>query len=204
MIQELKHTYEFDMVHDAQQVFRQLLDALARPGEKKSIQKEAGKFGESYAPLTAIGCTLLDQEKVMYVEKNPRLSDTLHDLTFSHPGTLSAADYLFLSSAMNYASVLEVMKHAKKGTYANPQESATLIFLCETLDGEKEAILEGPGIHGTLRLKTSLYIYNLLHIRQKLKTEYPLGIDFYCVTPGGELLGFPRLVRLMGQKGGES
>lgn len=201
MNQEFKLTYTFDMVHDAQKVFRELLDALANPGQKKSIAPQAAQFPRPFGALAAIGCTLLDQEEVMYVEKNPRLSELLRDLTFAHPDTLQEADYLFLSSELNYASVKEIMKNAKKGTYADPHTGAVLIFFCETLDGDTDITLEGPGIDGTLTFSGTLYLKNLLKLRQELRTEYPLGLDFYCVTEEGELMGFPRLTKLV--KGGE-
>ena len=200
MKQEFKLTYTFDMVHDTQKVFRELLNAMANPGKKRSIEAQAARFPGEFGALAAIGCTLLDQEERMYVEKNPRLSELLRTLTFAHPESLQEADYLFLSSELNYASVREIMKHAKKGTYADPQTSATLIFLCESLNGDTHVTLEGPGIDGSLTLETTLYLKNLLGIRQELETEYPLGLDFFCVTEDGELMGFPRLTRLV--KGG--
>lgn len=201
MEQEFKRTYAFDMVHDAQKVFRELLDALSNPGQKKNIGSLAEKFPRPTGALAAVGCTLLDQEEKMYVEKNAELAELLRALTFACPDSLQEADYLFLSSELNYASVKEIMKNAKKGTYADPHTGATLIFFCQSLYGTEEMTLEGPGINGTLTLPASLYLKNLLKIRQELETEYPLGLDFYCVTEEGELMGFPRLVKLL--EGGE-
>ena len=115
MDNNIKQAYEFDFVHDAQKVLRELLDAVANPGMKKSIREQASKFDEVYAPLTAVGCTLLDNEQKMYVEKNPVLASKLHHLTLCQESDLKEADYVFLSSEMNYGSMTEILKNVKKG-----------------------------------------------------------------------------------------
>ena len=61
----------FDFVHDGQRVFRSLMKAMSNPGTIQDIGEQAEKFGGGYAPLTAVGCTLLDNEEIAYVEKKP-------------------------------------------------------------------------------------------------------------------------------------
>lgn len=85
----------FDFVHDGQRVFRSLMKAMSNPGTIQDIGEQAEKFGEGYAPLTAVGCTLLDNEEIAYVEKNPVLSSELHDLTLCRRGALEEADFIF-------------------------------------------------------------------------------------------------------------
>lgn len=195
MTKQVQLAYQFDFVHDGQKVFRELLHAMANPGTVKSITAQAEKFKEAYAPLTALGCTLLDNEELMYVEKNPRLAAELHDLTLCKEGALEQADYIFLSSQMNYGSMEEIMKNAKKGTYKDPQDSAAILILCDEIRGNINMSLEGPGIKGTKLLGVQQYVKTILEIRQSLRTEYPLGIDLVFVTPKGELMGIPRLCK---------
>ncbi len=126
MVKELKLAYEFDFVFDGQKVFRELLHVLANPGTIGSIGHQAGKFAGSHQALMALGCTLLDNEETMYVEKNPVLSADLHSLTLCHETDLDKADYIFLSSEMNYGSMEQILKNIKHGTYADPQQSATV------------------------------------------------------------------------------
>lgn len=196
MTKQVQLAYQFDFVHDGQKAFRELLNATANPGTVKSIAVQAEKFGEVYAPLTVLGCTLLDNEEIMYVEKNPRLAAELHDLTLCREGELEQADYIFLSSQMNYGSMEEIMKNAKKGTYKDPQNSATIIILCDEMKGDVEMNLKGPGIKGIKTVCVQQYIKTILMIRQSLQTEYPLGIDLVFVTPGGDLMGIPRLCKI--------
>lgn len=196
MEQELKAAYQFDFVYDGQSVFRQILHAMANPGKKGSIAEEASRFGGEYGALLAIGCTLLDNEEIMYVEKNPRLSQELHSLTLSRPGSLTDADYVFLSSEMNYGTLEQILKKVKKGTYVDPQQSATILFSCRQIDGSGEMTLEGPGIDGKIHISVNPYIKKIIEIRQTMETEYPLGTDLIFADLQGNLLCVPRLCRI--------
>lgn len=196
MTKQVQLAYQFDFVHDGQNVFRELLYVMANPGTVRSISAQTEKFEEVYAPLTTLGCTLLDNEEVMYVEKNPRLAAELHDLTLCREGELEQADYIFLSSQMNYGSMEEIMKNAKKGTYKDPQDSATILILCDEIKGNVEINLKGPGIKGTKKIGVQQYVKTILAIRQSMQIEYPLGIDLVFITPDGELMGMPRLCKL--------
>lgn len=201
MTKQVQLAYQFDFVHDGQKVFRELLSAMANPGRVKSIAAQSAKFKENYAPLTALGCTLLDNEEKMYVEKNPGLASELHDLTLCREGDLEEADYIFLSSQMNYGSLEQIIKNVKKGTYADPQDSATVIILCGGINGDVPMTLKGPGIDGTLTVAVEQYVKTIIAIRQSLQTEYPLGVELVFVTENGELMGIPRLCKIADESG---
>lgn len=195
MAETIKSVYQFDFVHDGQQVFRELLSAVANPGQIKDIQPQAGKFEGEYGTLLALGCTLLDNEERMYVEKNPRLSSELHSLTLCREDDLDKADYVFLSSEMNYGSMEQILKNVKHGTYADPQESATVILLCSQIEGREEMCLTGPGVDGELKVSVYPYIKKVIRILNDLKIEYPLGVDLIFTDGKGNVMGIPRLVK---------
>lgn len=193
---EIKKAYEFDFVHDSQQAFRQILKALSNPGKVCHMEEQAEKFPEYFASLCAAGCVFLDNEVTMYVEKNPKLQDILGDLTLSRPAAYQEADFIFLSSEMNYGSVKEMFLNCRRGTYADPQASAVFLILCEDFAEESGMKLTGPGVKGELILRTRKYIRQLLKLRQDLNMEYPLGIDLLFFSRRGEILGFPRLIKM--------
>ena len=58
MAEEIRSVYQFDFVHDGQKVFRELLSAMANPGQIRKIGEQAGKFKGDYASLLALGCHL--------------------------------------------------------------------------------------------------------------------------------------------------
>lgn len=196
MEKQIKKAYEFDFVFDSLTVFRQLLQALSNPGTNRDIKKEAELFEGCNQSLMALGCTLLDYEQKMYVEKNPRLSEALHNLTLCREGTLEEADYVFLSSEMNYGSMEQVLKNVKRGTYADPQQSATVLQQCVSVEGTSKLVLSGPGIDGTKSVSVCEYVKKVIEIREKLDMEYPLGVDLIFVDEKGSLLGIPRLVKI--------
>ena len=196
MAGEIRSVYQFDFVHDGQKVFRELLSAMANPGQIRRIGTQAEKFQGDYAPLLALGCTLLDNEEKMYVEKNPRLSSELHNLTLCRESDLDRADYVFLSSEMNYGSMEQILKNVKHGTYADPQESATIFLLCSAVEGEEEMTLRGPGVDGELKLKVYPYIKKVISLRSDRELDYPLGVDLVFIDGNGKMIGVPRLVKI--------
>lgn len=197
MAGNLKLAYQFDFVFDGQQVFREILHALSNPGKIGSIKAQAEKFDQKYPELMALGCTLLDNEEKMYVEKNPDLSAELHSLTLCHEGSLDEADYVFLSSEMNYGSMEQILKHAKHGTYADPQLSATIFLRCASIEGTEEMTLQGPGIRDTLAVNVYPYIKKVTALRNSLRIEYPLGIDLVFADTKGNIMGIPRMCRII-------
>lgn len=196
MAEKMQTAYRFDFVHDAQKVFRELLSALANPGEKKSIEEQAGRFEKGHPSLLALGCTLLDNEEGLYVEKNPALSAELHSLTLAREAGLCEADYVFLSSELNYGSMEQILKNVKYGTYADPQQSATIFLLCKSVDGEENMTISGPGIKGEKVIQVCSYIKKVIRMREKLDIEYPLGVDLIFTDGAGNLLAIPRLVKI--------
>lgn len=196
MAEEIRSVYQFDFVHDAQKVFRELLSAMANPGQIRGIKKQAEKFTGDYAALLALGCTLLDNEEKMYVEKNPGLSSELHNLTLCKEADLDQADYVFLSSEMNYGSMEQILKNVRHGTYADPQESATIFLLCGQVEGEETMTLKGPGVKGERKLPVCPYIKKVIRLRNNLEIEYPLGVDLVFADRSGNLIGVPRLIKL--------
>lgn len=200
MAEDMELEYQFDFVHDGQKVFRGLLEAIANPGEIKSIRQESGKFEGKYAVLLALGCTLLDNEEKMYVEKNPSLSSELHSLTLCREDELMIADYVFLSSEMNYGSLEQILRNVKHGTYADPQESATVILSCESIQGKESMTLMGPGIKGEKQISVYPYIKKTITLYRNLNIEYPLGVDMVFADKEGNLLGVPRLVKVKEQE----
>lgn len=74
MVSEMNLAYQFDFVYDGQKIFRELLSAIANPGMIKNISNEVDKFQQAYAPLLAIGCTLLDNEEKNVCGKKSKTS----------------------------------------------------------------------------------------------------------------------------------
>lgn len=196
MLQTMRSVYEFDFVHDGQKVFRALLEAMANPGRICDISSEAHHFAGDQCVLLALGCTLLDNEEKMYVEKNRHLAEELHSLTLSRETSLEEADFVFLSSELNMGTLEQAFSHAKHGSYADPHTSATVILFTPEIEGETVLTLSGPGIDSERSLFTNAYVKNVVECMNKLAIEYPLGIDLIFCDAKGQLLAVPRLIKV--------
>ena len=188
----MEKAYQFDFVHDTQAVFRQLLQAFSHPARKYNIAHEASGFAGEWSQILAIGCTLLDNETSFYVEKTPRLHTLLIDFTLAKPAEFTKADYIFLTSPVNYVTFDNMMKTAKNGDLVDPQKAATFIIFCETLEGSTMLRVKGPGIKEEQTIGTTEYIKTILRIRQEQNIEYPCGIDLLFVTSQGKIMAMPR------------
>lgn len=196
MQEKLETVYQFDMVHDGQHVFRELLQAMANPGQIRDINKEASAFAGDQRAMLALGCTLLDNEEKMYIEKNPRLAEALHSLTLCRESALEEADFVFLSSEMNFGSLEQVFRHVKHGTYADPHDSATIVLFTNDMDGDEVMTLQGPGVDGERSLMIASYVKQVVQLLNRQQIEYPLGIDLIFCDPKGQLLAVPRLIKV--------
>lgn len=189
--------YDFDFVHDTQRVFRKILDSLSKPGKVCNISSESNNFNNEHSHLLAIGCSLLDNEVSVFVEKTPKLENSLVDLTLVKRESLSNADFIFITAPMNYNCAREIMLKAKKGTFKDPHTSATIVILCDEILGNKEVKLKGPGIDGVIEINTTDYIENIIRIKQENRDEYPCGIDIIFADESGGILGIPRLCKML-------
>lgn len=196
----MEKVYQFDFTFDTQKVFRELLDAMAKPMTLHSVGSEAEKFGKEDGVLLAAGCTVLDNEMGFYVEKNVQLRDELADLTLAGVTVPCEADYIFLSAPLNYESIRVLFDGAKKGTLSDPHLSATFFIVCDCLTGEIEARVKGPGIEGIKTVYLPEYIYRICTMHGAYAADYPCGIDLVFVTNAGELMTFPRLCRISGEE----
>lgn len=195
----MEQVFQFDFVHDAQSVFRQLLSAMAHPMSPRSIEKEAAGFPWQHPELWAVGGTLMDNETSFCVEMDAELEKGMADLTLAKQVSTREADYIFLSAPLNYDSVGVLLRTAKKGTLADPQLSATIVVSCPSFEGDQELTVKGPGIKGERRLSTTGYIAKLCALREAEKMEYPCGIDLIFVSSQGQIMALPRLCRTEGK-----
>ncbi len=189
----MKQLHMFDEVFDSQKVFRRLLEAMANPGRRCSIQLQSEKlFGDDPAVL-AVAMTLLDAGVSFCALENPTLTEQILLLTHAKPVSLEQADYLFVSSVDQLPMIVE---SAKEGTLENPHASATLIVGLPDVQGEQEVRLSGPGVDGQLTTTLPNALAEAVRLRDEQEYEYPQGIDYIFLLPESDLLCIPRLVKM--------
>lgn len=191
----MEKVYDFDYVFDTQTTFRTLMDAMSHPLKPYSIKKEAGGFGNDQGLFLSIACTLLDNETTFYVEKNATLMSEIHELTLSRGAQIKDADYIFLSSELNYEAIKAMFMSAKKGDFYDPHTSATFIIFTKAQDTSAKIVGKGPGIKEEIQLETSQYVKQILAIRNETMVEYPCGIDLIFVSDLAQIMACPRLIK---------
>lgn len=201
----------FDTIHDAQTVFRKLLDALARPGKIQSIADAVGRIlapAPFSSALLACAFVLLDQEVKFAVvaPATAEIADYLRWQTFSSASIWDAADYLFVDDDLSTAGIGQLMEKVKRGTLIEPHTSATLFITVAELESVPEpgqlvpgtdhdvVVLEltGPGVNGSTTCVVRGLSTAWLEERSLANAEYPLGVDMVLATRRGDLLGLPR------------
>lgn len=192
----------FDEVFGSQFVFRNLLDAMARPGTVKDIGKTAkdlkGAAGFSKT-AAAIALTLLDEYTAFAFrgEKSEEVKRYLKLNTGAAATDIADADYIFINSDLSEAEIDDLLTRAKRGSLIKPDDSATLII---DVTGIKQGhenegltfILQGPGIEdeNICSLK-GLSSYWLIR-RIESVAEFPLGVDLIFAAEDGRIMALPR------------
>lgn len=196
---------EFDETHDAQLIFRQLLDSMARPGNINSIAAVLEKMEQNTflpVPLLAAALTLLDREVSFHLVgvQSSQAKTQLEWMTGSRSKGSDQADYVFVNDQPAPDQIDSLMSCLRIGTLLEPDHSATLIIRVEELSNEQTLPLalrlHGPGIASF----THLFIKGLepewLIRRAIINQEYPTGCDFILITDTGKIAAIPRTTQI--------
>jgi alpha-D-ribose 1-methylphosphonate 5-triphosphate synthase subunit PhnH len=190
----------FDMVHGTQQIYRKLLDCMARPGKVQNICDATNMIEcDGISPaLVGIALTLTNQEVTFHVISNEgkEARQFLHRKTFSKHEGIAKAQYIFIQDQLDEGQICEVMYEVNPGTLTDPHNSTTMIFHVKHLSAHGDTglrlKLSGPGI----KERKTCYIDGLLAAwlreRQIVNREFPLGVDMIFVSESGDIVALPR------------
>lgn len=204
----------YDMVFDAQEHYRLLLDAMARPGSIRVLPRMPLAAPPPLNPAAAlVGFALLNADVTFYVDGPDAPAARLYLIvnTASGPVSIDKADFVFAAGTAS-ADLPEVIK---KGSLTYPEEGATLVAGVEALATEAAGLgdtpdmlrsaeetdrlmltLQGPGIRGEQKLFVRGLNVALLDALQQCNKEFPLGIDLMLTDPDGRLACIPRSSRV--------
>jgi len=173
-----------------QGIYRQLLQAMSRPGRLHVLPA-----GAWTSVLLAVCETLLDHEVSFCVTPggDSAWEADIFALTKARIVSPAEADYLVIKGPDSGG----VIEEAKVGDPAFPDQGATLLYVLDgpVPDGDGP-VLSGPG-----RAQPAPPQVNPLSNAEwrRLKTiseEYPLGVDAICLLGDNEILCLPRSTRI--------
>lgn len=181
-----------DPVHEAQQTFRALLNALARPGWPQATARVTAPAGLT-AACAAACLTLFDLETRVWLQSG--IPEAAHAWLRFHTGCQvtqqsQAADFAIIKDA----ATMPPLDAFRWGTAAYPEASTSLLIQLPALMGPTTVTLQGPGIQGAIALQTPLS-QDFWQQWQAMTASYPLGLDVWCLA-AQQVVGLPRTVRL--------
>jgi alpha-D-ribose 1-methylphosphonate 5-triphosphate synthase subunit PhnH len=179
-------------VSDAQQTFRSLLDACARPGIPSTITSEIVPPTGLNAACAAACLTLFDLDVRIWLQ--PSFEPSVKNWLQFHTGCQFAtepdrADF----AVIQQIDALPKLSHFNLGTHEQPEASTTLLIQISSWEGGQPVVLTGPGILEQ-RIVTP-QLTNLFWQQWEVNhRSYPLGIDVFLFAKDAAI-GLPRTTR---------
>ncbi len=184
----------------AQETYRSLLAALARPGSIHQLNLTMpGGFlaGQTPQPLLAAAFALLDEQVrvASWGAEAARWATEVADRTGARIDTPEDADFVLCS----VAPTLPMLGTVRRGSPLSPEDGSTLlIWIDAPLEGSVgTAQLSGPGLPSPKRLATSGPLLGFLRHRTAIAFEYPMGFDAFLFGSDGGVMGLPRTTSVL-------
>ncbi|PZO13942.1 MAG: phosphonate C-P lyase system protein PhnH [Leptolyngbya foveolarum] len=179
-----------DPVHDAQQTFRGLLEALAHPGQAYTLNLTFSS-PEGLTPICAAAClTLLDLETTVWLQ--PSLPATVKDWLCFHTGCRftdnpELATFAVIGDAFSQPE----LRAFNWGSAEDPEQSTTLLIQVNSFTSGVVQQLSGAGVLGSMSFAPSL---PETFWTQRRSDAYPQGVDCFLLSQQS-VVGLPRTVR---------
>lgn len=183
-----------DLVLGAQNVFRAVMNALARPGTVQSIASDAAPPAPLTPELGAVALTLCDHDTLVWLDPVLAANEAVVKWLAFHCGAPLTSDIGEAAFALaTDASQLPRLEAFGQGTDEYPDRSTTVVLAVDTA---KQAVtLKGPGIRDQLTTELPLPGGDFLDQWAENRTRFPRGVDLLLVRDG-TVVGLPRTTRI--------
>jgi alpha-D-ribose 1-methylphosphonate 5-triphosphate synthase subunit PhnH len=181
-----------DPPHDAQQLFRALLDATSHPGRIVSLKAAPVGPGTLSCAATACLLTLADRDTPLWLAPafdRPEIRDFLR----FHAGTPLVTDRASAAFAVVAADTVLPFDGFNPGSDAYPDRSATLVIEVPDLRGGPTRRWRGPGIEDHAPVAIAGLSEDFWQACVANHGLFPAGIDL-IFTAGTELCALPRSI----------
>jgi alpha-D-ribose 1-methylphosphonate 5-triphosphate synthase subunit PhnH len=181
-------------VEAAQETFRAILEAMARPGRIQPVAAELSPPGPLDPATAAAALTLFDFDTPVWTDL-PGDSAAVQWCRF-HTGVPLVEDPAGASFALiTRPESMPDLDRFHTGTDQRPDTGATLVVQVPRLDGGPVRRLRGPGIPDATTLSPDGLPESVWAVRLRMTRDFPLGVDL-LFTHGRRLAGLPRSTRL--------
>lgn len=139
-----------DQVHEAQTVFRQILEAVSHPGVIVDVETTCEQPGEMGEAMTALALTLFDADTPVWLDAALAERASIADYLRFHCGCpIVQAPIEAAFALVGSVDCLPRLERFAKGSPEFPDRSATIITELPMLTGGSSTVLTGPGIATT-------------------------------------------------------
>lgn len=179
-------------VREAQQAFRCILDALARPGRLQQLPCPVEQPPGMGAAMAAVVLSLADHETPVWLA--PGLTNAAAYAGF-HTGC-PVVDHLAAATfVLTAAADAPPLDDLPPGSDAYPDRSATLVIEVASLTAGPPLTLTGPGIRDRTALRVDGLPRGFTAAWARNTARYPRGVDV-LLTAGDRICGLPRTVTI--------
>lgn len=185
-----------DPVGDAQQVFRAILDATARPGRIVELPVRAEPPSPLQPASGAVTLTLLDFETPLWLDPLDQTTKDVADYIRFHCGcplVRQPADARF--ALIVDGAGMPPLSAFNAGTPECPDQSTTVIVQVDEIAATGGVRLTGPGIASETRLGVQGLPQDFWAWSRQMQAEFPCGVDVLFVA-GTRIAALPRSTRV--------
>ena len=165
----------------AQQTFRALLNAMARPGTIVPIHPHLDPPDPLYSSSAAICLTLFDLDTPVWTDL-PEESNGCLWCQFHCGNPITHYPNKAVFGLITDSSKLPAVADFNAGTDERPETSATLVIQVKGFGSGRTLTLSGPGIQNTTRLKIKGLPEQFWNEYKRQCRQFPVGLDmiFTC------------------------
>ncbi len=187
-------------VFQSQAVFRQVLDAFARPGRVVAMPSVVTAPSPLFTPTAAFLCTFADEATPVHFEAGLAGGAAAAWVTFHTGAPLAERPDLAQFAIVTDPLALPDLETFALGTQEYPDRSTTIVIQVESLFGGDRFRLEGPGIDGAAEASPAPTPRNFLPALARNRMLFPRGVDLVLAAPDA-ILALPRSTRVTALRG---
>lgn len=183
-----------DLVLGAQNVFRAVMEALARPGTRQSIASDALPPAPLTPELGAVALTLCDHDTLVWLDPVLAANEAVTAWLAFHCGAPLTSEIGEAAFALvSDVGLLPGLERFGQGTDEYPDRSTTVVLAARADD--RSVTLKGPGIKDQLTTALPLPGGDFSDQWAENRERFPRGVDLLVVRDG-TVVGLPRTTRI--------
>jgi alpha-D-ribose 1-methylphosphonate 5-triphosphate synthase subunit PhnH len=180
-----------DPILESQATFRILMTAMAEPGLVQRLPALETPLPGLPPAAVSLLLTLVDYDTPLWLPAFAGRDEAAMFLRF-HTGVPIAADPRTCRFVLRDGETSAPrLSELDLGSDTYPDQSATVIVICTSIDGGQPVRLSGPGIERARSIEPAGLHAEFWRDVQENHARYPLGVDLFLVA-GDQVLGVPR------------